>query len=654
MTNSYQPAFEILYVLASRDWAPEEVTPFQGFAPRLPYFVPLMEHIPALPSDILDPTIEPADRMARRRSGDSAWLWTPVNLSTLLAKRKPRPEAPYMVIMTSDEASAKAVSRWRVPLRLRPVHLSYYRAGGAIDPRTFTPENLRQRLIGLTRRARQIDRRLDTSEHEKALANWRNEPLRPSSLTLHSHNVTRPNEMTLIGAGEAPATEEKGHLNVSPEADYVRGITESTEAVMALWPEADDRLAQLMTPPRPDLFLVAPSMYRGMAKRIERAIAEPMLKAALRRLDRQRGYTLELPMDEKDIEIVGPLLALRGAELKLLSTAAGLRAVGTLAATIRLPPAVNQTGGAVGQLARFLRAHENPPLIKAARVFRAVQRALERAIPAEHLELIKRSTTGIKIIADAPLEWLPVDGVPLGIRYDVSRIDTTAGNLFVEQIRSPQPLYIPPDAFRDYLVLSMFEEGDPIAPHLRVGTVHTMDKEQAPIIGQFASPKTPSEFVAAIGKFNGPMLIVDSHGGHEDGDRPGGLMIGGKSFDVWSLMGKVRMPPIVVLSACDTHPFDRSHATVANGFLACGALAVVATVLPIRSAQASRFVMRLINRAVHYGDIVNEAGRSVPWTHIVSGVLRMDLATDIIRGFQSAGLYGQKRLASSCLLLCSI
>lgn len=104
-------------------------------------------------------------------------------------------------------------------------------------------------------------------------------------------------------------------------------------------------------------------------------------------------------------------------------------------------------------------------------------------------------------------------------------------------------------------------------------------------------------------------------------------------------MGKIRMPPIVILSACDTHPFDRSHATVANGFLACGAVAVVATALPIRSVQAARFVMRLINRAVHFGEIVNQMGRSVPWSHIVGGVLRMDLATDIIRGFERQGRY---------------
>jgi hypothetical protein len=59
--------------------------------------------------------------------------------------------------------------------------------------------------------------------------------------------------------------------------------------------------------------------------------------------------------------------------------------------------------------------------------------------------------------------------------------------------------------------------------------------------------------------------------------------------------------------------------------------------------------MRLINRAVHYGDIVNEAGRYVPWTHIVSGVLRMEFVTDIIRGFQSQGLYGVEKVSELLL-----
>ena len=509
---------------------------------------------------------------------------------------------------------------------------------------------MRHHLITLTRRAAKMERGLEVDEHLHFLERWQPEERRPSSLTFHSHNVTRANEMTLIGAGEAPIVGRDGNLHVSPHEDYIQGITQSSEAVMALWEKTKDRLANLLMPPRPDLFLVAPSMYRGIWKRLERVIDDPLIKSTLRGLDRQRGYTMELKVPgEESINKVGPLLGLRGAELKLLTTAVGLRAAGTLAATIRLPPAVDRTGGVVGHLARFLRAHDDPPRIKAARVFKAVQQALENAIPPDHRALIARSTTGIKIIADAPIEWLPVDGVPLGIRFDVSRINATPGNLFMEQIRPPMTHHITPDAFRNYLVLSMFEDGDPIAPHLRLGTLHTMDGEGERIFGRYESPKTPAEFAAALARFEGPMVVIDSHATHPDEDGPGGLMIGGKSFDVWSLAGKVKFPPIVVLSACDTHPFDRSHATVANGVLACGATAVVATAHPIRAPQAARFVMRLINRAVHYGAIVNEMGRAVPWTHIVGGVLRMELVTDIIRGFQAEGAFDNK-LGSALLL----
>lgn len=602
-----------------------------------------MEQIPTFPADIMEPTLDLDVRLARKRGGEGAWIWSPVNLTTLLTKRKPLPIAPYFVVMSADKETAKAVSTWRSGLRLKPIHFSYHHVGGAHNPSNFSREQLRNHLISLARTAAKIDRELDISEHLRFLSRWRDEKPRPSSLRLHSHNVTRPNEMTLIGTGEARAAGDEGHLNVSRQDDYIRGITESTDAVMGAWEQIKDRLAFRLMPPRPDLFLVAPSMYVGVAKRFERVIADPSIKKALRGLDRQRDFTIALSLDDESaMDKVAPLLALRGAEMKLTTAAIGLRAAGTLAATIRLPPAVNRTGGVVGQLGRFLRKHEDPPKIKTARVFKLVQQALEDAIPAEHRAMIGKSRSSIKIIGDAPLEWLSIEGVPLGIRHDVSRINSTPGNVFIEQIRPTNDLFIQPDQFRDYLVLSMFEQGDAVAPYLRVGTHHAIDGKGNHIKGTYAEPKSPEEFRAAINRFKGPMVIVDAHAEHENADGPGGLIIGGKSFDVWSLMGKVKMPPVVVLSACDTHPFDRSHATVANGFLACGAIAVVATVLPIRAPQAARFIMRLINRAVHFGAICNDQGYAVPWTHIVGGVLRMELVTDIIRGLEVAGYFDEQ------------
>lgn len=636
-----RPQAEIIYVFALPDWEPQEVTPFQGFAPGLINLVPLMDVIPQLPPDIFEPTLEPADRLARRRAGEGSWWWTPVNLSTLLDKRAPQPFYPFMVVFSGDNSTAKAVRKWQRGLKIRPLHITLHRVSGALHPSGVTLERLRRHCIYALRQAKKAYKQLDIEDHERALSGWQPIERRPCSLAYHSHNVTRPNEMVLVSAGEEHAEGEDGHLNVSPHENYVQGITESAIKVMELWPQTADRQAHLLNPPRPDLFLVAPSMVRNAIKRIERALPDKNLFPALRALDRQREYTMQFEMEEAQMKDIGPILSIRGAETKILTSAVGLRTASTVAATIRLPPAVTRTAGVVGQLGRFLRQHENPPPIKSARVFRVVQDALKATIPDEHINLIKRSETGIKIIADAPVEWLPIDGLPLGIRYDVSRIDATPGNLFLQQIRAPITLYIPPDAFRDCLVLSMFDQDDQIAYHLRVGLTNAGDGTSKKLRAKYISPKSVDEFVRAINAFRGPMLIVDSHGAHDEGDGPGGLIIGGKSVDIWNLSDKIRMPPIVLLSACDTHPFDRSHATVANGFLSCGAVSVIATALPIRAKQAARFAMRILNRAIHFADIVNGMGRSVPWTNIVGGVLRMELATDIIRSFEEAGHYNQ-------------
>lgn len=159
------------------------------------------------------------------------------------------------------------------------------------------------------------------------------------------------------------------------------------------------------------------------------------------------------------------------------------------------------------------------------------------------------------------------------------------------------------------------------------------------ITGTRKTPKTEAEFIAALNAYSGDILIVDGHGQHPGETDVGGLIIGGKPVDIWTLRDRARIPPLVLLSACDTHPYDRSHASVANGFLASGAISVLATVLPIRAADAAIFMARLLLRAIQFAEINVDTGRSVPWTNIIGGALRMQLVSDVVRG-----LVGRKLL----------
>ncbi len=634
----------IFYILAIPSWDPKEVSPFQGFAPGLFQVTPSLVGLPAFPSDISELAMDPADRLARRRAGQGGWHWSPVTIENLVDHGQPTPSRPFMVVITSEPEISRRVATWRRGLRVRPLHLSFHEIGGAIRPHELTVERLQQHCRAALRKAKEANRRLDIAEKLSIIDAWQPLEMKPSGLHHHSHNVTRPNEMVLRSAGLMTEVED-GKLEMSPEQDYVNGITESARAVFHLHEQANDRPVYLLNPPRPDLILLAPSMHVEAAELIAKAKLSKLSVRAFRALERQRGYTIQLSVqDERSIDEIGPIFGLRGAELRITTYAVGIRAASTVAATIRLPARINRSAGTVAQLARFLRYHENPPPIKTSRVFRAVQNALSEAMPSEHMELLRQSRSGVKIIGEAPLEWLPLDDLPLGIARDVSRIGTTPGNLMIEQLRHVHPIYIPADAFKNYLVLSMFEEGDGIAHHVRQALEVLPEAAEGNLTGISATPKSIDEFVSVLNGYDGPILIVDSHGTHPDNPNVGGLTIGGKFVDVWDLAGKMRPPPIVILSACDTHPFDRSHATVANGFLGCGAIAVLGTVLPIRSRDAAIFLVRLMLRAISFGNAMNANGRSVAWTNIVGGALRMQLASDLVRKLNGRGLVPADRV----------
>ena len=66
-------------------------------------------------------------------------------------------------------------------------------------------------------------------------------------------------------------------------------------------------------------------------------------------------------------------------------------------------------------------------------------------------------------------------------------------------------------------------------------------------------------------------MIFDGHGRGNADTGIATLRIGKEDVDVWHLRGEARIPPIVILSACDTQGIDASsHATVGTGFLAAG------------------------------------------------------------------------------------
>ena len=68
--------------------------------------------------------------------------------------------------------------------------------------------------------------------------------------------------------------------------------------------------------------------------------------------------------------------------------------------------------------------------------------------------------------------------------------------------------------------------------------------------------RSTADMVEALNAFDGMLAVFDGHGSHQP-DHPGVLWLGDEPLDVWNLRGQVRnVPPIVILSACDTHASD--------------------------------------------------------------------------------------------------
>jgi hypothetical protein len=313
-------------------------------------------------------------------------------------------------------------------------------------------------------------------------------------------------------------------------------------------------------------------------------------------------------------------------------------AVSDASATVRLPNDANRVSGAVRNFAAVCRSARPSPR-KRLSSFRQVQEYLRHAFPPEFLPLIRRSQSGVRILADAHLEWLDVDGLPLCIRKDVTRIPVTPGNLFVQMTAAHPPLILTVDDFRDILVINALDRGDEIrrAFEIALGAFESSWRETLRFT--FAEASNAGELAAALNDFKGQIAVFDGHGGHERNETAK-LFVKGTPVDIWELKGTLtRVPPIVILSACDTHAADRNHATAGNGFLSLGARSVLASVFPLDALHAATFVARLLFRVAAYLSIATDVlGRALSWNEVVSGMLRMQLLTDYLRDVEHAGL----------------
>lgn len=268
---------------------------------------------------------------------------------------------------------------------------------------------------------------------------------------------------------------------------------------------------------------------------------------------------------------------------------------------------------------------------------------MKTAVPGEFIEFIQGANIGVRVIADAHFEWLDIDGLPLCIRKDTARVPVTPGNLFIGEVGMKPPILLAPKELQHVLVISALKRDDPIAGMFDIAFDAFSKHWKKNLKIEHVDVSNADELVAAINAFEGQVLVFDGHGAHKDNE-PALLYLKDEKIDVWTLRERItRVPPIVLLSACDTHAADRNHATVGNGFLALGARAVLASVFPLFAPAAASFIARLLYRISAFVEVaIKIRQRSLTWLEIVSGMIRMQLLSDLNHALKDAKLINRQ------------
>lgn len=420
-------------------------------------------------------------------------------------------------------------------------------------------------------------------------------------------------------------------------------MTKTTASILQERQNTDTAPIDRDLPRRPVINLFAPGMthaFDGLqAPNGVDQEEKKRFRSAKKLLEQQRGYSFQVAtgFDRAAFQEAGseelsphPLITMRAMELRLATASMAGLAASELSATLRLPNDINRTSGAVRQLADHYRSR-NTSDRKRLETLRRVQSRLAEAVPSDFVNILKETEGDIRIVADAHLEWLDIEGLPLGLRKNVSRIPVTPGNLFVEQTGASPPIRLVPEDFNKILLISALKRDDPINAMFESALEVSNPVWRDEISLQVVEVGSEDELVEALNAYDGPLLMFDGHGSHRP-DGPALLHLQDASCDVWTLRGRARVPPIVFLSACDTHAANRNHETTANGFLSLGARSVLGSVFPLLAKDAAIFAARLLHRLAKFVPAaINTRGRAITWTDVVSGLLRMQLLTDFLR-----------------------
>lgn len=649
LLSASDPSFRIVYLFPHARQDLSAASRFGWYTPGiLDAADPVMQAC-ALPADIREANTSQTGVLYQRLTGSIWPRLMPIEIDSLEAALEHLLPTPFVVCVTTSASVADKVDEILEKSSTPVLHVSTARRPSRVPPAGLDNERIgkyvRQVLEALASKpetqwlARESRRLLSASPRRK---------IRKHPLPRGGHNLTRPNELALAAFGfnllsTKYVVQKGGSAGDLCAETYVERICRSADAV-------EGERARLTVELNPHLIdhravLTVHSFYSGLYRSwkelVERTPSE--LRASVRRtlamILRAQSYFHEISLDGDngpDPRQIGATLSrLVGADMRAYTAGLSMLSSATLCPVLRLEPKLNAVRADAAELARCVRAHKIHHAWKQARMMRLLGQRMRSFVHPEFLKRIDAKEAGpiegMKLITDLPLELMPSEGIPLGLRFDVSRVSPVPGNMFWQLCNLP-PLRVSKERFNDVLIVRSFEAGDPVRRVLETAlTAFSGDLAFRSLKYRFVDVKTPQQFVDAVNAFDGALMIFDGHGCYDVSLGIGRLIVGKTALDTWALTQECRLPPVVMFSACDTQPIEGSHGSVGTAAFALGAHAVLGTMLPVHAARAATMMGRMLFRIDQFVPLARKALPVLTWRHVVSGMLRMSHTTEAMR-----------------------
>lgn len=665
-----EPHFKIIYLFPHPMQNLAEASRFGWYTPGILATARPMQQACELPADIREAHSDLEDVLVHRLIGAIWPCLQPVEIASLKAVLEIMP-SPFVVCVTTDAEVAALTDQILHERELPVLHVSAIPGPGRKSREGFN-------LAGICEFVRKVIDALAAypgnarfvRESRRLLSEVPQRKLRKHPLRAGMHNVTAPNELALAAFGYkfpvARAISERYEEQGKRSADkYVERICQSADAVTT---ERARLLKDREIPLEDNRAIVAVAsshaeLYRSWKDLLQRAPEEGRrdLRHALSFVVRSTTYYFDIPANDKGQPTLAPIARLVSKQLELdmraFTAALGMLSSATLCPVLRLEPKLNSVRADAAELARCVRAAGMHRAWKESRMVRLMGQKMRASIHAEFLKRIDAKETGsiegLKLITDLPLELMPSNGIPLGLRFNVSRVSPVPGNMFWQICNLP-PVRIPKEAFYDVLIIRSFESSDPIRTALQDAVASVEGTAGfSRLKYRFVDVSTSDQFVAAVNEHKGAVMVFDGHGKYDAGLGIGRLVVGGTTLDAWALKRECELPPVVMFSACDTQPIDGSHGSVATSAFALGARAVLGTMLPVNAGHAAILMARMFLRIDMFLPVAAKHLPVMTWRHVVSGMLRMSHTVEASRTLNARAQLGMSRDALSRIQMAS-